>query len=135
MSQKFTVSDVIPASPRAVYDAWLDGKQHSRMTGAAATGSAKVGAAFTTWDGYVRGKNLELERGKRIVQSWRSSDFAEGDRDSMITVTLKPVDGGTKITLLHTRIPDGQNEYRQGWLDYYFAPMKDYFAKSRKKRR
>ena len=104
------------------------------MTGAAATGSAKVGAAFTTWDGYVRGKNLELERGKRIVQSWRSSDFAEGDRDSMITVTLKPVEGGTRIILLHTRIPDGPNDYRQGWLDFYFKPMKDYFAAIKKQR-
>jgi hypothetical protein len=53
----------------------------------------------------------------------------------MITVTLQPVDGGTKITLLHTRIPDGPNEYRRGWLDYYFAPMKDYFAKLKKQRR
>ena len=131
MALRFTVSEVFPATPRAVYDAWLDGKRHAQMTGGAATGSAKAGTAFTAWDGYVRGRNLELDPGKRIVQSWRTSEFADDDPDSMITLTLKPVAGGTKLTLLHTRIPDGQTGYKKGWLDYYFAPMKDYFAKTK----
>ena len=132
MSLKFSVTDVMPASPRAVYDAWLDSRAHSRMTGAKAKASAKVGAGFSAWDGYATGKNLELKPGKRIVQSWRTSDFAAGDPDSRITVTLKPVAGGTKVTLLHTRLPDGRDDFKAGWRDYYFAPMKAYFAKARR---
>ena len=81
MSFKFTVSDIIPAKPRAIYDAWLDSKAHGLMSGGKAKASAKVGAAFTAWDNYISGTNLELMRGKRIVQSWRSAEFAAGDQE------------------------------------------------------
>ena len=131
MGLKFTVSEVIPASPRAVYDAWLDSRAHSKMTGAQATASKKLGGDFSAWDGYATGKNLELVPGERIVQSWRTSDFAADDPDSRITVSLKPVEGGTKVTLLHSRLPDGRGDFKSGWRDYYFAPMKAYFAKKR----
>lgn len=135
MSSKFSVSDVIPAKPRAIYDAWLDSKAHGAMTGAKAKASAKVGGKWSASDGYCNGVNLELAPGKKIVQSWRSSDFAEGDKDSKITVTLKPVAGGTKLTLVHSAIPDSQKDggYKEGWADYYFEPMKAYFAKAAKK--
>ena len=134
MSFKFTVSDIIPAKPRAIYDAWLDSKAHGAMTGTKAKASAKVGGKWSASDGYCSGVNLELVPGKKIVQSWRSTDFADGDTDSKITVTLKPVAGGTKITLLHSAIPDSQTDggYKAGWADYYFEPMKGYFAKATK---
>jgi uncharacterized protein YndB with AHSA1/START domain len=135
MSFKFTVSDVIPASPRAVYDAWLDSKAHGAMTGGKAKASAKVGGKWSATDGYCYGTNLELVPGKKIVQSWRSSDFGDDDKDSKIALTLKPVAGGTKLTLLHSAVPDSQADagYKAGWADYYFTPMKAYFAKAAKK--
>ena len=61
------------------------------MTGAKAKASKKVGAAFSAWDGYIVGKNVELVPGKRIVQSWRTSEFGPNDPDSTITVTLAPI--------------------------------------------
>ena len=135
MSFKFTVSDIIPAKPRAIYDAWLDCKAHGLMSGGKAKASAKVGAAFTAWDNYISGTNLELVRGKRIVQSWRSVEFAAGDKDSKLAITLKPAAGGTRVTLLHSSIPDSQKNggYKEGWFESYFEPMKVYFAKAAKK--
>ena len=48
MSLAFSVSDVIPAVPQAIYDAWLDSAGHAAMTGGKpATCSAAVGGAFT----------------------------------------------------------------------------------------
>jgi uncharacterized protein YndB with AHSA1/START domain len=135
MSFKFSVSDIIPAKPRAIYDAWLDSKAHGLMSGGKAKASAKVGAAFTAWDNYISGTNLELVPGKRIVQSWRSVEFAAGDKDSKLTITLKPVAGGTRLTLLHSAMPDSQKDggYKDGWDESYFAPMKAYFGKTAKK--
>ena len=129
MSFKFTVSDIIPAKPLAVYDAWLDSKAHGFMSGGKAKASAKVGAAFTAWDNYISGTNLEHMRGKRIVQSWRSAEFPAGDKDSKLTITLKPVAGGTKVTLLHSGVPDS---YKEGRVESYFEPMKAYFARAAK---
>ena len=125
------VSAVIPAEPQAVYDAWMSTKGHAAMTGNPAKVTAKVGGSFSAWDGYISGKTLELEPPKRILQSWRSTDFEAGDPDSKLEILLEKTKGGTKVTLVHTEIPAGQgNEYRKGWLDFYFKPMKEWFGSS-----
>ena len=133
MAYDFTLTDVIPAAPQAVYDAWLDSRRHGAMTGGKAKQSARLGAAVTAWDGYISGTNLALTPGKRIVQSWRTTQFTDAHADSRITVTLAPVKGGTRVTLKHSNVPDGQTSYEKGgWQSHYFAPMKTYFAKTAK---
>jgi len=98
------------------------------MTGGKAKVSAKVGESFQAWDGYITGKNLILEPGKRIVQSWRTSEFKDSEEDSQIELSLEPVKEGTKLTLRHTNLPANGEQYEQGWVDNYFAPMKAYFG-------
>lgn len=56
---------VIPATPDEVYEAFIDAKKHSAFTGSKATCNPKIGGKFTAWDGYISGKNLELEKGKK----------------------------------------------------------------------
>lgn len=129
MTHAFTVSAVIPASPKEIYDAWLDGRQHAQMTGSAkASASTKVGGKFTAWDGYISGRNLTLVPGRKIVQAWRTSEFNDADEDSQIEVTLKKAARGTRVTLRHSNVPDGHKGYRSGWGDHYLAPMKAYFG-------
>jgi uncharacterized protein YndB with AHSA1/START domain len=130
MSYSFTLTDIIPAPPAAVYDAWLDSRAHGAMTGAKASQSPRIGAKVTAWDGYISGQNLQLEPGRRIVQSWRTTKFTDADPDSRIAVTLRPVPGGTRLILRHSRVPDGHTSYEEGgWQKSYFAPMKAYFVK------
>ena len=134
MSYEFTLTALIPAAPQAIFEAWLDSAGHSRMTGGEAKMSAKVGGAYTAWDGYISGNNLELAPPSRIVQSWRTTQFADSDPDSIITVTLAAAPGGTTLTLAHRNVPDGQTSYeRGGWQDHYFEPMKAYFAAGKRK--
>src|SRR4051812_10223439 len=108
MAESFSVSDLVPASPERIYNAWLDAIEHAAMTGGGATADRNVGGQYTAWDGYVKGVNLELQPGRRIVQSWRTQDFPDGSADSRFEVLLEAADGGTRITLTHTEIPDGQ---------------------------
>lgn len=128
MPLEFIVSAVIPASPESIYDAWLDSEGHSRMTGSPAQVTAHVGGSFDAWDGYISGKNLQLEPGKRIVQSWRGSSYKDSDGDSQIDVSFEPVEGGTKITLTHSNVPDDQGSHEPGWTTHYFDPMKKHFG-------
>ncbi len=119
---------VIPASAERLYRAWLDGREHAAFTGAAATGASKTSAKFSAWDGYITGKNLELEPHQRIVQAWRTTEFPEDAPDSRLELAFTPASGGTRITLTHSDIPAGQAErYRLGWEKHYFARMKAYF--------
>jgi uncharacterized protein YndB with AHSA1/START domain len=136
MTYDFKLSCTLPASPQAVYDAWLDSAAHSAMTGARAKIVKRVGGDHSAWDSYITGKTLELVPGERIVQSWRTTEFAGDDPDSTIAVELKPTKTGTRLTLTHSGVPDGQTSYENGgWHDNYFAPMKAYFAHAKTKGR
>jgi uncharacterized protein YndB with AHSA1/START domain len=129
MPYSYTLTAIIPALPEEVYEAWLDSLGHSEMTGSAATTSDQVGAEVSAWEGYITGRNLELVPGERIVQSWRTSEFGDEHEDSVITLSLEPVEGGTLLTLEHSNVPDEQKSYEEGgWEANYFEPMIAYFS-------
>jgi activator of HSP90 ATPase len=135
-TESVTLRAVIPASADRVYAAWLDAKEHSKMTGGPATVDAQVGGDHSAWDGYISGTILELEPSRRIVQSWRSTDFPLGHSDSRLEVHLRDVDGGCDVTIVHTEIPAGQGaQYEQGWRDHYFEPMARYFGQTAARKR
>jgi uncharacterized protein YndB with AHSA1/START domain len=130
MTDSIRVSAVIPAPPRRIYEAWLDPRQHSAMTGSRAT--ADTAGRFTAWDGYISGTTIVKEPPRRIVQGWRTSEFPAGSPDSRLEVLLEKVNGGTRVTLVHTEIPTGQgSSYEGGWHQFYLAPMRAYFAGTR----
>lgn len=124
---------VIPAPPDEVYDAFMDPKKHSEITGSKATVSPRVGGKFTAWDGYISGRNLELEKGKKIVQEWVTSEWPQDYPPSRLELTFKDVGGSTELTMLHSDIPAEQvNELAEGWTDFYWKPLKDYFKKRKR---
>lgn len=134
--EKFTVKVLIPALPLQIYDAWLEGRKHTDMTGSKAEGYGKVGKPFTAWDGYISGTNIELIDGKKIVQLWRASEFAPDAPDSRVEIDLTRIKGGTVVTINHSKIPDGlAAEYKKRWVDYYFKPMTKYFENKMKARK
>ncbi len=129
MKQDFTMNVTLDASPQEIYEAWLSSDGHSAMTGSPAKVQAERGGDFTAWDGYIFGKSLELEPYRRFVQSWRTTEFPEDAPDSRIEITLEAVKNGTKLTLVHSGLPEGSvDSYHTGWEDYYFKPMKEYFS-------
>ena len=128
--ESFTVSTVLPATEKQIYEAWLSSEGHSQMTGSQAEVEGRSGGTFKAWDGYIWGKTLEVEPNRRIIQSWRTSEFPEDSPDSRVEILLEEVSERTKATLIHTEIPDGQGEgYKQGWDDFYFTPMRAYFSR------
>jgi activator of HSP90 ATPase len=131
MLEKIIVSATITSSPARIYRAWLNSKEHEQFTGSKANVSSKIGGKFKVWDGYISGKNILLEKNERIIQSWRSTDFPESSPDSRLEIIFEKVKNGTKITLIHSEIPERQGEgYKKGWKDFYFKLMKKYFTKA-----
>lgn len=134
MPYRYVLTAAIPGSPEEVYETWLDSRGHSEMTGADAIMSDQIGAEFSAWDGYISGRNLELVPGRRIVQSWRTSEFTDAHGDSVLTVTLQHTDDGTLLTLEHSNVPDEQRSYEEeGWQSNYFEPMVAYFTARKRK--
>lgn len=128
MKEKIKLSVTLPSSPEIIYKAWLSSKEHTAFTGEETKSSSIKGGAFTAGGGYMWGKNLELDPGKRIVQSWHSTEFPKDAENSRLELLLEKSGKGTKLTLIHSNIPEGQKDrYKEGWKEFYFKPMKKYF--------
>ena len=50
---------------------------------------------------------------RKLVFTWD----LPGERESLVTFLLKPIDGGTELTLLHEHLPDEaeRESHEQGW--------------------
>ena len=124
MSGTIRQSVTFKATPHDVYEALMDSERHAEFTGDEAAISRVVGGPVMAYNGYITGRNLELAPDEKIVQTWRASDWPEG-QESTVTFILAPEGGGTRLTFLHEGVPDDQfKDIEQGWIDYYWTPMK-----------
>jgi activator of HSP90 ATPase len=122
---------IIDASPIEVYEAYVDPKKHAAFTGDSATWTAKVGGKFSAGNGYISVKYLKLEKGKRILHEWTTTEWPKGYPPSLVELILKPKGKKTELTMIHSKVPAEQAaDYDQGWKDYYWEPMKKYFEKN-----
>ena len=124
MSKAIRHSVTFKATPHQVYEALMDSRKHARFTGEAARISRKVGSKFTAYGGYITGTNVELVQDEKIVQTWHAADWPAG-HESRVTFSLKPVEGGARLSFTHTGVPDEHYEsIKQGWIEHYWMPMK-----------
>jgi activator of HSP90 ATPase len=122
------LSEIFHVEPSQLYQDWLSSAGHSALTGSPANIEPNTGSRFSAWDGYIWGVTLELEPDQRIVQSWRTTEFPAEAPDSRLELKFEPVNGGTRLTIHHSNIPDGQADgYEEGWRDFYFKPMREYY--------
>jgi uncharacterized protein YndB with AHSA1/START domain len=124
------LSALIPAAPKAVYDAWMSSEGHAAMTGGeAAMIDPRIGGQHSAWNGYISGETLELVPGKRIVQSWHAGDFPEGAPHSRLVVSFAREGKETRVTIDHAELPEGMAAgFLDGWEKFYFTPMRSYFG-------
>lgn len=116
------------ANPHDVYEILMDSKKHSELSGDDAKISRKVGGKFNVGD-YIDGVNLELVPDEKIVQTWRYNDWPKGHY-SKATFSLNEVKSGTRLTFTQTGVPEEiYEDIKQGWIDYYWTPMKEMLEK------
>jgi uncharacterized protein YndB with AHSA1/START domain len=137
-----TLKRRLHAPPQKVYEAWTDPAKLVRWFGPAQTvpGSVqaeldvRVGgrfrASFKAADGEyheVGGVYREVAPGERLQFTWAWHTTPE--RESLVTVTLKPDGEGTLLTLHHEQFFDeaARDGHERGWsgtldkLEAYFA--------------
>jgi uncharacterized protein YndB with AHSA1/START domain len=115
---------VIEGSPAAVYGVLTGSDEFARMTGGrAASISKEVGGPIAMFGDGIRGRNIELVPGKRVVQAWRSQQWPEG-LYSIVRFELSPEGRGTKLVFDQAGYPDGAHEMlADGWHKNYWEPM------------
>jgi activator of HSP90 ATPase len=133
MKAMIKISANFPVTAKRLYDSWLNSSAHTNFTGEKAEIDGRVGGKFKAWDGYISGSNLILQPYGRIVQNWRTKEFPDSAPDSRLEILFEKHSSGTKITLIHTQLPNGdERKYEKGWKEHYFKPMKKFFKKSKK---
>jgi uncharacterized protein YndB with AHSA1/START domain len=125
-----TLKRRLNASPEKVYAAWTDPQKITRwfVPSSVKAGSqqadieARIGGrfriSFPTNDEYyeVGGVYREVVPNQRLVFSWAWHSTPE--RESLVTVTLKPDGDGTLLTLHHEQLFDqaARDNHEHGWI-------------------
>lgn len=91
---------------------------------------AQKGGKFELFGGNVSGEYLELEEPKKVVQSWRLSQWPAGHYSKLqIEFDQNDVDHVTVMRVVWEGVPIGQEEVtKRNWLEYYVKSIKTTFG-------
>jgi activator of HSP90 ATPase len=121
---------LIRATPKEIYDTLMNEKKHSRFTGEPAKIRAKTGGTFTCYGDYIHGMNLELERGKHIIQAWRSGGWPKGHYSIVTFALAKKSSHTTELHFTQIGVPaDDYADKNKGWRTHYWEPLKKFLQK------
>ena len=114
-----------------LYNCMMDARKHSSFTSDEAVIEDKEGTTFSVFGGYAHGKNIVLERGKKIVQTWRANtDGWPANHFSEVVFVLTTVEGGCQLDFYQTDIPAAvADSIEKGWNEYYWEPLKIYLER------
>jgi len=129
MRSLITQSVVLPAPAEHLYATYLDPALHAAVTGSPVTVGAESGALFRAFDGQISGTTLSVVAPRLIVQSWRSTNFRNGDPDSTLILAFLTEGKDGRIDLIHIDVPEQDYQgVSEGWEKYYWTPWKRYLA-------
>ena len=142
MSDSYIIRRVIRATPKRLFVAWLDSREHSDITGLAAIVDPAVGGIINALDGLIAGTNIQVEPYHRIVQVWEVASTDIVSFKSRVEIVLSTLmgegaianshDDGTTITVMHSQLSTGQSLFSPEWWEQtYFGGMDAYFARNR----
>ena len=125
-----TLKRRLNASPEKVFEAWTQAQKLVRWFGPAETVESTVRAemdvrvggtfwaSFNSVDGEfhkVGGTYLEVVPNEKLVFTWAWHTTPE--RESQVTITMRPDGGGTMLTLTHEKFFDqaAADGHKRGW--------------------
>lgn len=123
-----TIVRRIKASPARIYAAITRPEQMMRWWGPDAGPTLKAeadvrpGGRFSVVFRLLNGEEhnptgvyREVVPEKKLVFTWEWPGMPE--RESLVTFLLEPIEGGTRLTLIHERLPDedARKSHEQGW--------------------
>jgi len=122
------VERLVSAPPAVVYDEWLDAEALSDWMcpwPARATridleptigGSLRIEIEENGVRFVVMGRFVELDRPRRLSFTWSCSNWPDPATESMVTVTLEPINDETFMTIRHAMLPpEFVNQHQAGW--------------------
>lgn len=120
----FTKTAVLPVSPDEAFALITEPERLRRWKTVTATVDLRAGGSyrFTVVPGHVaEGTYREVEPGRRVVFGWGWEDNPDLPKDaSTVTITVEPVDGGSRVTLVHEGLTEAQAaSHAEGWNHFF----------------
>ena len=121
-TQDIVVEEVFPHTPETIWKTLTTGELMGRWLMMKPMGFEPVkGARFTyqttpagAWNGVIHCEVLEVMRNERLSYSWQGGHDGNaqyGSRlDTIVTLTLARVDGGTRLRLVHSGFETPKND-------------------------
>jgi activator of HSP90 ATPase len=127
IEQRYTIQ----TSPEKVWDALVNPETIKKWGGGPVVMSDKAGTEFSLWGGDVYGKNLEVDKNKKLVQEWYGGEWAY---PSTVTFSLSADGHCTEVILVQKDVPENEiKDINEGWRDYYMEPIKKLLEKNKLK--
>lgn len=122
-------SVVLPAPAASLFEMYMDPVKHAAITGAPVTIGDQPGAPFQAFNGTLTGAMLHVIPRRLVIQSWRSTNFNDGDPDSTLILAFTPEFMNGRIDLVHLDVPvQDYQGVTEGWEAYYWDPWRRYLA-------
>lgn len=123
-------SFIIYSSPDKVFEALSDTSIIAAWSGEIGIVENKAGGRFELFDGWVKGEVISYHPGKELSYTWKASEWSKNTPVSIVKYTFKEHAAGTEIILEHSQLPSAEEaeKHRNGWLDFVFEPLNDYFT-------
>ncbi len=130
--REIMVDDVFPHAPETIWATLVRPELMARWLHMTPTGfEPVVGNVFTyqtspagKWDGTIRCQVVEVVPNQRLAYAWKgghADNIGYGSLlDTVVTLTLEPVEGGTRLRVVHSGfvLPRNETAYRNmsgGW--------------------
>ena len=136
-----TLTRRLSAAPEKVYAAWADAERLVQWFGPAAVDAGSVKAdidlrvggryriSFNAKGTYneVGGVYREVVPNRRLVFTWAWHSTPE--RESLVTISIKPEGNGTLLTFLHEQFADetARDNHERGWTEL-LGKLESYLA-------
>jgi uncharacterized protein YndB with AHSA1/START domain len=130
-TQDIVVEEVFPHAPETIWNTLTTGELIGRWLMKPAGFEPVKGARFTfqttpagAWDGVIHCEVLDVTRNECLSYSWQAGHDGNaqyGSRlDTIVTLTLTRVDGGTRLRLVHSGFATPKNDaafknMSEGW--------------------
>jgi uncharacterized protein YndB with AHSA1/START domain len=131
-ARSIMVDEIFPHTPETIWPTLIRTDLMARWLRMTPVGfEPVVGNRFTyhtgpagAWDGTIRCEVTEVVPNRRLAYRWRGGDAANTGYgsllDTLVTLTLDPVEGGTRLSLVHSgfELPRNETAYRNmsgGW--------------------
>lgn len=131
--REIVVDEVFPHAPETIWQALVRPELMARWIRMTPIGfEPVVGNRFTyqtspagEWDGTIRCEVIEVRPHRRLAYRWQGGHAANTGYgsllDTVVTLTLEPVAGGTRLRVVHSGfdLPRNETAYRNmsgGWI-------------------